>query len=123
MASRNYVDLLAWQKSMDLVELAYRIAKRFPKEEMFALSNQLRRAAVSIPANIAEGQGRGSPGDFRRFLSIAIGSLRETETLVMIARRVSHIDEDEMQGFLGRSAEVGRLITGLLNSLARDCPR
>jgi four helix bundle protein len=86
------MDLIAWQKSMDLVELAYTIARTFPKEEMFALSNQLRRAAVSIPANIAEGQGRGSYGDFRRFLTIALGSLREAETLVVITKRVSHID-------------------------------
>jgi four helix bundle protein len=113
------MDLLAWQKSMDLIESAYGIARRFPKEEMFALSNQLRRSTVSVPANIAEGQSRGSPGDFRRFLSIALGSLREAETLVLIARRVSHIDEVELQGFLCQSAEVGRLINGLLNSLAR----
>jgi four helix bundle protein len=114
------MDLVAWQKSMDLVEPAYGIARTFPKEEMFALGSQLRRAAVSIPANIAEGQGRGSHGDFRRFLTIALGSLREVETLVMIARRVSHIDEREMQGFLCRSTEVGKLINGLLNSLGRD---
>jgi four helix bundle protein len=113
------MDLLAWQKSMDLVESAYEMAKRFPKEETFALSNQLRRAAVSIPANIAEGQGRRSSGDFRRFLSIALGSLREAETLVLIAARVRHIDEVEVRGFLGRSAEVGKLINGLLNSLGK----
>jgi four helix bundle protein len=120
MASRNYMDLVAWQKSMDLVESAYGIAKEFPKEEMSAPSNQLRRAAVSIPANLAEGQGRGSSGDFRRFLTIAPGSLREAETLVLIAGRVKHNDESVTQGFLCRSTEVAKLINGLLNSLASD---
>jgi four helix bundle protein len=117
------MDLIAWQKGMDLVEAAYQVARRFPKEEMFALSNQLRRAAVSIPANIAEGQGRGSSGDFRRFLAISLGSLHEVETLVLIAQRVGHIDEVDVHGFLCRSAEVGRLINGLLNSLTRKDER
>jgi four helix bundle protein len=107
-------------KSLDLVESAYELTKRFPPEEMFGLRNQLRRAAVSIPSNIAEGQGRNSCGDFRRFLSIALGSLREVETHVYIAGRVKYIDENQKELILSQCAEVGRLINGLLNSLVVD---
>ncbi len=121
MASRNYTDLVAWQKSMDLVESLYKLVKEFPKEEMFGLTSQLRRAVISIPSNIAEGQGRNSPGDFRRFLSIAHGSLREVETQIYIAARVTYINEIQKQRILSQCAEVGRLINGLMNSLVTDC--
>jgi four helix bundle protein len=123
VASRNYTDLIAWQKSMDLVESAYELAKEFPQEEIFGLTSQLRRAVVSIPSNLAEGQGRNSPGDFRRFLSIAHGSLREVETHVYIASRVGYLDETRKQVILSQCAEVGRLIMGLLNSLAEKHER
>jgi four helix bundle protein len=119
MPARNYTDLLAWQRSMDLVESVYRIAREFPKEELFGLTSQLRRAAVSVPANIAEGQGRKNRGDFRRFLSIAQGSLREIETHVHIGARLGYIDESRKQTILSECSEVGRLITGLSNSLDR----
>jgi four helix bundle protein len=121
VASRNYTDLVAWQKSMDLVESLYKLVKEFPKEEMFGLTSQLRRAVISIPSNIAEGQGRNSPGDFRRFLSIAHGSLREVETQIYIAARVTYINEIQKQRILSQCAEVGRLINGLMNSLVTDC--
>jgi four helix bundle protein len=117
MAGRNYTDLVGWQRAMDLVESVYRIARVFPKEELFGLTSQLRRAAVSIPANIAEGQGRKSRGDFRRFLSIAHGSLREIETHIHIAARLGYIDELRKETILSECAEVGRLVNGLSNSL------
>ena len=116
MASRNYRDLFAWQRGMDLVELAYRTSGRFPKEELFSLTNQVRRAAVSIPSNIAEGQGRGSDPEFARFLNIAHGSLREIETQFMIARRLAYITDGQLAAVLDTAAEVGKLINGLLRA-------
>jgi four helix bundle protein len=118
MRSRDYTDLLAWQKAMDLLEPVYKLAKQFPKEEVSGLTSQLRRAAISIPSNIAEGQGRNSCGDFRRSLSIAHGSLREVETHTHIGARLRYIDDNQNREILAQCAEVGRLITGLSNSLA-----
>jgi four helix bundle protein len=120
MASRNYTDLLAWQKAMDLIESVYKVAKEFPKEELFGLTSQLRRAAISIPSNIAEGQGRNSRGDFRRYLSIAHGSIRELETHIHIATRLGYIGEPQRQAMLSQCGEVGRLVRGLSNSLAKE---
>jgi four helix bundle protein len=114
---RNYRDLIAWQKAMDLVELAYVLTKKFPKEEIYGLVAQLRRAAVSVPSNIAEGQGRGSAKEFSYFLAIAQGSLRELETQMLIAQRLTYIDGQQADRFLNLSSEVGRLIIGLKKSL------
>jgi four helix bundle protein len=114
---RNYRDLIAWQKAMDLVELAYVLTKKFPKEEIYGLVAQLRRAAVSVPSNIAEGQGRGSAKEFSYFLAIAHGSLRELETQMLIAQRLTYIDGQQADRFLNLSSEVGRLIIGLKKSL------
>jgi four helix bundle protein len=117
MAGRNYADLLVWQQGMDLVEAIYGITTSFPKDERFGLTNQLRRASVSIPANIAEGQGRQSPRDFLRFLSIAYGSLREVETLILIAERLKFLSPAQTEPLMSRAAELGRLLNGLSNSL------
>ena len=114
--SRNYRDLIAWQKRMDLVEEVYRASREFPKEEMYGLTSQIRRATVSIPANIAEGQGRGSDVEFVRFLRIAYASLREVETLALIAGRLLYVREDWATAFLDRTAELGRIINGLIRS-------
>lgn len=116
MPARNYRDLFAWQRAMELVELAYRASGHFPKEEVFSLTNQVRRAAVSIPSNIAEGQGRGSDAEFSRFLRIAHGSLREVETQFMIAQRLTYISEQQLAALLELAADVGKLINGLLRA-------
>lgn len=118
MKVRRYCDLMAWQKAMNLVEEVYDITKRFPREELYGLTNQLRRAAVSIPSNIAEGQSRGSR-DFVRFLSIAQGSLSETETQMEIAFRLGYVKEVDLSRFSESAAEVGRLIHGLSNSIEK----
>jgi len=120
MAVQNYRDLIAWQKAMDLVDLVYRATRSFPREELYGLASQLRRAVVSIPSNISEGQGRRSKAEFLQFLSIAHGSLREVETQVMIAKRQSYMTTDEETSALALAAEVGRLIKGLMNSLERE---
>lgn len=117
MANKNYRDLIAWQKAMDLVESVYSATKEFPREEVYALTSQLRPAAVSVPSNIAEGQGRASGKEFRNFLSIAYGSLREIETQVIIAERLKYLSQDKVKSILDQSGEVGRLINGLSNSL------
>lgn len=117
MTGKNYRDLLAWQKSMDFVEDVYRATKKFPKEEQYGLTSQLRRSCVSVPSNIAEGQGRRSDGEFHHRLSIAHGSLREAETQAMIACRLGYLERVEMERLLDQAGEVGRLITGLSNSL------
>jgi four helix bundle protein len=117
MPARDYRDLIAWQRAMDLAQLVYQASGACPKEELFGVVSQMRRSAVSIRSNIAEGQGRKSPRDFQRFLSIAHGSLCELETQVMLAGRLRFLEPVHATGLLDASAEVGRLINGLYNSL------
>jgi four helix bundle protein len=119
MGVRQYQDLVVWQKALDLVLRVYEISECFPQKELFGLTNQLRRAAVSIPSNIAEGQGRLTTKDFMRYLSIARGSLQEVETQVLIASRLKYIAESASAELLEKTAETGRLMTGLLRSLSR----
>lgn len=114
---RSYQDLIAWQKAMDLVTEIYEVSHKFPREEIFALTSQLRRAAVSIPSNIAEGQGRSSRKEFLYYLGNAKGSLSEVETQVLIARKLDYIDDEVSNSLLNLSAEVGRILNGLLASL------
>lgn len=114
---RSYQDLIAWQKAMDLVTEIYEVSHKFPREEIFALTSQLRRAAVSIHSNIAEGQGRSSRKEFLYFLGNAKGSLSEVETQVLIARKLDYIDDEVSNSLLNLSAEVGRILNGLLASL------
>jgi four helix bundle protein len=118
MTVRSYQELIAWQKAMDLVQAVYETVRAFPKEEIYGLTSQLRRATVSVPSNIAEGQGRKSTNEFLHHLSIAYGSLMEVETQVLIAMRLKYITTPEANGLLERAAECGRLINGLSNSLA-----
>ncbi len=115
--TRTYGDLIAWQKGMDLVAEVYRVTKDWPREEMFGLTSQVRRAAVSIPSNIAEGHGRIGPKEFVHHLSIAHGSLCEAETQLRIARRLDYVNDAALDGLLRQTAEVGRLLQGLIRSL------
>jgi four helix bundle protein len=109
--------LIVWQKAMSLVEAIYVVTVQLPRAEVYGLSTQMRRAAISIPCNIAEGEGRRTPKEFRRFLSIAHGSLRELETQTMIAGRLGFLSPDSQSQILLSSAEVGRLILGLSSKL------
>jgi four helix bundle protein len=119
MAVRNYSELIAWQKAIDLVQEIFRATKQFPKEELYGLTSQIRRAAVSVPSNIAEGQGRKFLKEFLHHLSIAYGSLREVETQALIAGRLLYLDQQEVNRLMESSAEVGRLINGLPQSLTK----
>ena len=114
--TKNYTDLIVWKKAMTLVTEIYRITRELPKDELFGLTSQLRRAAVSIPSNIAEGQGRLSKGEFRVFLGNARGSLSELETQVLIARNLDFIGEIEADRLLEMANEVGRTLNGLIAS-------
>jgi four helix bundle protein len=114
MGSRNYKDLLAWQKAMDLVTVCYKLTANFPASERYGLTDQLRRAAVSIPANIAEGQGRQYDAEFVRFLYIASGSLAELETHIQIAQRLDYINQLTAGQMLEQTTEVARLLHGLI---------
>jgi len=117
VAVLNYRELIVWQKAMALVEAVYRATVGFPKDEVYGLTSQLRRAAVSIPSNITEGQGRNTTRDFLYFLSVAQGSVKEAETQILIAERLSYITKQLSTQLVKQTTEVGRLISGLTNSL------
>jgi four helix bundle protein len=122
MDGRSYRDLELWQKAMDLVVDCYAATKKFPDHEIHCLVSQMRRAAVSIPANVAEGQGRQHRLEFIQHLSIAYGSLTELETHIQIAHRLGYLNDDETRRLLQRAGEVGRLLNGLLRFLRRRKP-
>lgn len=109
--------MIAWQKAIELVARSYEITQSFPREEQFGLTQQLRRAVVSVAANIAEGNGRGTPKEFIRFLTIASGSLTEFDTHFVIAKRLGYLNEATLEEVVRQIEEVGRIITGLRKSL------
>ena len=113
----HYKDLVVWQKAMDLVVEVYRLTKNLPKDELYGLTNQLRRAAVSIPSNIAEGNGRASTGDYVRFLIIARGSVAEVETQLLLCVRLDYLKQEEITFALGFCDETGRLLTTIIKKL------
>lgn len=116
-AIRSHRDLIAWQKAIELIAQSYELTKTFPSDERFGLTQQLRRAAVSVAANIAEGKGRGTTNEFSRFLTIASGSLTELDTHFVIAQRLGYINQETLSEVAGKIEEVGRIITGLRKSL------
>jgi four helix bundle protein len=117
MTVKRYSDLIAWQKAMDLVEQIYQITRSFPKEELYGLTSQVRRAAVSIPSNIAEGHCRNGRREFIHHLSIALGSLGEVETQMILAQRLGYLADSTP--VLEMASETGRLLVGLMHSLER----
>lgn len=117
MVVKSYRELRVWQTAMDLAEQCYLATRSFPREEQFGLTSQIRRAVVSIPANIAEGQGRKHTKEFLYHLSIARGSLMELETHLMLSQRVSFLDQQLMNQLLAAADEIGRMLTGLSRSL------
>ena len=119
MGLKSYRDLEVWQKAIDLVVACYQITKKFPKNEVYGLINQLQRAAVSIPANIAEGRERQYSKEFIQYLSIAYGSLAELETHIQIAERLTYIDINQLKKLLDKTAEIGRMLNGLRKSLEK----
>jgi len=118
MSQSSYKDLIAWQKGMELVAMIYDVTERFPSNEEYGLVSQLRRAAVSIPSNIAEGKAHYSNRDFVRFLRHARGSLAEIETQVLIAHQRKYLTDATMTQLTQKLDEMGRILSGLINSLS-----
>jgi len=117
MDFKSYRDLDVWQKAMDLVIECYQITSSFPKSEIFGLTSQLQRAAVSVPANIAEGRARQHTKELVQYISIAHGSLAELETHIQIAYRLNYIDKVRLDQLMDRASSVGRMLNGLRKSL------
>jgi four helix bundle protein len=113
----SYRDLVVWKKSMALVLDVYRCTQAFPKIEIYGLTSQLRRAAVSVPSNIAEGQARRSTGEFKQFLGNARGSLAEVDTQLLIARDLAYLENEVSKELLDNTAEIGRMLNALLAAL------
>lgn len=115
--SASYQNLVAWQRAMELVAVVYKVTRAFPKEEVYGLTSQLRRAAVSVPSNIAEGQGRKGNGEFRHFLRLSLGSLMEVETQIMISERLRYMAPNSAQALLRDTGKLGKIMNGLIKSL------
>lgn len=113
MSWTHFKDLIVWQKAMDLTDEVYHLARSLPKEELYALSDQLRRAAVSIPSNIAEGYGRQTDKEFKQFLSVARGSVFEVETQLEICIRQNYLSASAAKTAQALCDEVGRMLTTL----------
>jgi len=117
LAVKSYRDLQVWQKAMALVVESYSVARLLPKSESYGLIGQIQRAAVSVPANIAEGHGREHLGDYVRHLSIANGSLMELETHFLIAVELRYVTHEQTAAAMSMTSEVGRMLTGLTRRL------
>ena len=118
-AVKSYRDLVVWQKAMALVSAIYRLTSTFPDTERFGLTSQIQRAAVSIPSNIAEGQGRLATKEFRQFLGVARGSLKELETQLLISIDLGYTSKEQAGTCLDLEDEVGRMLNALIKALER----
>ena len=109
--------MLVWQQAMDLAVLSYALTKRFPREELFGLTSQIRRSAASVAANIAEGHGRENSGSFIQFLRIAQGSLKETETHLLLSERIGLLKAEEPKPAMQKCDEIGRMLRSLIRAI------
>ena len=116
---QSYQDLAVWRNSMDLAEECYRATKLFPKDEMYGMTSQIRRAVASVAANIAEGHGREHTGSFVQSLRIAQGSLKELETHVILAQRVGLVVSETSTRLLTKSDQIGRMLRSLIRALQK----
>ena len=116
---KSYKDLIIWQKSIDLVVEIYETLKRFPREELYGLSDQIKRSAVSVPSNIAEGQSRQHTAEFRQFLYIALGSLAELDTQLIIVNRLGYIDSKDNKLLTTRVLELRKMVSSLTSKLKK----
>ena len=120
MSKLHYRDLVVWQRSIDLVPRVYVVVRALPRAETYALGDQLRRAAISIPANIAEGQARQHPREFLQYLAIARGSLAELNTLLILAQRLGYLTQQTLEEFDIALQEVAKPLHGLIRVLAKS---
>ena len=116
---RSYRDLKVWQKSMDLTVRTYEVTKGFPSEERYELTSQMRRAAASVPANIAEGRERRSTEEFLQFLGVARGSLAELKTFLTLSERLGLLQSETGNSLLGESSEINRMLESMMLSLSK----
>jgi four helix bundle protein len=123
MAASRYQDLRAWQRAIELTERVYEVTSTLPQSEMYGLRSQMRRCAVSVPSNIAEGQGRATRGEFQQFLGHARGSLYELETQTVIAAKLGYVGQADRDGLLQESKELGRMLNALIASLKSSVAR
>ncbi|MCK4389079.1 MAG: four helix bundle protein [Desulfobacterales bacterium] len=114
---RSYKDLLIWQKGIDLVVQVYKAVKAFPKEELYALSDQIKRSSVSVPSNIAEGQARQHTPEFRQFLHVSLGSLAELDTQIIIANKLGYLSERSLSPICNEITELRKMIFSLITKL------
>jgi len=114
---QSYRDLKVWQQGMDLTEVCYRITRQFPKDELYGMTAQIRRAAVSVPANIAKGHGRNSRGDYAHFLRVAQGSLKELETPLLLAQRIGLTIEKVVEPIVSKCDTLGKMLRALIRAL------
>lgn len=114
---KTHKDLDAWRRSIDLVASVYKTTSLFPKEELYGLTSQIRRAAVSIPSNIAEGAARNHVNEFRQFLYIALGSGAELETQLIIAKMLGFISDEKLQALINELNSISRMLQGLIKSI------
>lgn len=119
MGVASYRDLSVWQRAMDLTVVCYRLSARFPKTETYGLASQLQRAAVSVPANIAEGAGREHTREYIHHAGYAHGSLLEVETHLLLSERLGYLEPKDVEPALAAAAEVGRMLRGLIAALER----
>ena len=122
MIVRSHKDLEVWQKAVDLVTVIYGTTKVFPKEELYTLTSQIRRAAISIPANIAEGRGKRSTRDFMRYIHIAYGSACELETLLIIAGNLGYVTREQCESLFPDIERICRMLNGMLAGLEKKLP-
>ena len=115
---RSYRELVVWQKSMDLTVRIYALTRRFPAEERYGITSQMRRAASSIPANIAEGQARRSTGEFLQSLGVARGSLAELETFLILSTKLEMTNSENSERLLSDCAEISKMLNALIKSLS-----
>ncbi len=115
--SRSYKDLDVWKLSVDFVKLLYEITNEFPASEIYGLTNQIRRAAISIPSNIAEGQGRNSAKEFNQFLAISLGSTAELETQLIIAKEIDYLNEEQLNPLIERLDIIRKMLKSLAKTL------
>jgi|SRR5687768_10018021 len=117
ISARNYRELIVWQEGIKLAKAVYKLTEKFPRQETYALADQIRRAVVSVPSNIAEGQARKAPGDFRRFLHIALGSLAEVDTQIVLALEFGYINKEDVDMMDGHIQGLRKKLYALINSL------
>lgn len=120
VAIESYRDLRVWNEAMDLAEAACRLTAQLPRSEIYGFTTQNRRAAASVPANIAEGYGRDSRGAYIQFLRVAQGSIKELETHLMLAHRIDLLSREAIEPIVSKCDIVGRMLRGLIRSLERD---